>query len=47
MKVTTERMPESQVVLEIEVEPEHVERSRERAYQRLAQKTEVPGFRKG
>ena len=47
MKVTTERIPESQVVLEIEVEPERLERSLERAYRRLAQKTEVPGFRKG
>jgi trigger factor len=47
MKVSTERIPESQVVLEIEVEPERLERSLERAYRRLAQKTEVPGFRKG
>ena len=47
MKVSTERIPESQVVLEIEVERERVERSVERAYRRLALKTEVPGFRKG
>jgi trigger factor len=47
LKVSTERIPESQVVLEIEVEPERLERSLERAYRRLAQKTEVPGFRKG
>ncbi len=47
MKVSTERIPESQVVLEIEVKPERLERSLERAYRRLAQKTEVPGFRKG
>ncbi|MGD0205799.1 MAG: trigger factor [Dehalococcoidia bacterium] len=47
MKVTVECIPESQVVLEIEVEPERLERSLERAYRRLAQKTEVPGFRKG
>jgi trigger factor len=47
MKVTTERIPDSQVVLEIEVEPERLERSVERAYRRLAEKTEVPGFRKG
>jgi trigger factor len=47
MKVSTERIPESQVVLEIEVEPEQLERSLDRAYRRLAQKTEVPGFRKG
>ena len=47
MKVSTERIPESQVVLEVEVEPERLERSLDRAYRRLAQKTEVPGFRKG
>jgi trigger factor len=47
MKVSTERIPESQVVLEIEVELERLERSLERAYRRLAQKTAVPGFRKG
>jgi trigger factor len=47
VKVSTERIPESQVALEIEVEPERLERSLERAYRQLAQKTEVPGFRKG
>lgn len=47
MRVSTERIPESQVVLEIEVEVERLERSLERAYRRLAQQTEVPGFRKG
>jgi trigger factor len=47
MRVSTERIPESQVVLEIEVELERLERSLERAYRRLAQQTEVPGFRKG
>ncbi len=47
MKVSIERIPESQVVLEIEVEPERLERSLDRAYRRLAQKTAVPGFRKG
>jgi len=47
VKVSTERIPESQVVLEIEVEPERLERSLDRAYRQLAQKTEVPGFRKG
>ena len=47
MKVTTQRLPESQVLLEIEVDPEQMERSLDRAYQRLVQKYEVPGFRKG
>ena len=47
MKVSTERIPDSQVVLEIEVEPERVEKSLEKAYRRLAQRTKVPGFRQG
>lgn len=47
VKVSTERIPDSQVVLEIEVEPERMEKSLERAYRRLAQRTRVPGFRKG
>ncbi len=47
MKVSSQRLPESQVVLEIEVEPEQMERSLDRAYRRLAQRIEVPGFRKG
>jgi trigger factor len=40
-------MPESQVVLHIEVEPDQMERALDRAYRRLAQRAEIPGFRKG
>ena len=47
MKVSTERIPDSQVVLEIEVDPGRMEKSLEQAYRRLAQRTKVPGFRKG
>jgi len=47
VKVTSQRLPESQVLLEIEVDPEQMERSLDKAYRRLAQKVEVPGFRKG
>ncbi len=47
MKVSAERIPQSQVVLEIEVEPERVEKSLDAAYQRLARRANVPGFRKG
>jgi len=47
VKVTSQRLPESQIVLEIEVDPEQMERSLDRAYRRLVQKFEVPGFRKG
>ena len=34
-------------MLEIEVDPEQMERSLDKAYRRLSQKVEVPGFRKG
>ncbi|MBI4300655.1 MAG: trigger factor [Chloroflexi bacterium] len=47
MKVTAERLPESQVLLNIEVEPEAMEGSLERAYRRLSNRVNVPGFRKG
>jgi trigger factor len=47
VKVSTQRLPESQVLLEIEVDPEQMERSLEKAQRRLAQRVEVPGFRKG
>ena len=47
MKVTTQRLPESQVLLEIEVDPQQMERSMDKAYRKLVQRVEVPGFRKG
>jgi trigger factor len=47
VKVSTQKLPESQVLLEIEVDPDAMERSMERAYKRLVQKVDVPGFRKG
>ena len=47
MKVSTERVPQSQVVLEIEVEPERLEKSLDAAYRRIVQRTNVPGFRRG
>jgi trigger factor len=47
MKVTAQRLPESQVVLEIEVDPERVQQSLDKAYRRLAPRTRVPGFRPG
>lgn len=47
MKVSAERIPQSQVVLQIEVEPERVEKSLDAAYRRLVQRASVPGFRKG
>jgi trigger factor len=47
VKVSTQRLPESQVLLEIEVDPEQMARSLDKAFKRLAQRVEVPGFRKG
>lgn len=47
VKVTLERLPESRVSLDIEVDPERVEQSLNVAYKRLAPNTRVPGFRPG
>jgi trigger factor len=47
VKVTAERLPDAQVVLNIEVEPEKVARATERAYQSLANRVRIPGFRPG
>jgi trigger factor len=45
--VTSERLPDAQVVLQIEVEPEAVEKATQRAYQSLASRVKIPGFRPG
>jgi len=47
MKVTTQPGAAGQVVLEVEVPNEKVAQSYERAFQKLAQKVKVPGFRPG
>ncbi len=47
MKVSTQRLPECQVLLEIEVDGKQMERSMDRAYRKLVQRIDVPGFRKG
>lgn len=47
MKVTLERLPESRVQLQIEIEAERVEKSVDAAYRKLATRTRVPGFRPG
>ena len=47
MKVTTERLPDSQVVLEIEVDPPRLDRAVDQAYRRMAGRLKVPGFRPG
>lgn len=47
VKVTTEKLERSQMAVEVEIEPEMLEHSMERAYRRLANRTNIPGFRRG
>lgn len=47
MKVTAERIPDSQVELNVEVEPEAVNKAMDKAYRRLVGRMNVPGFRRG
>lgn len=47
MKVSVERTPESEAVLNVELEWAELEKASDKAYHKLAQKYTVPGFRKG
>ena len=47
MKVTAEKIDKHQVTLAIEVPGEEVAKAFQKAYQRLASKVNIPGFRKG
>ncbi len=47
MKVTLERLTESRVQLDIEVDQERVDKSFEAAFRRLAPRARIPGFRPG
>jgi trigger factor len=47
VKVSTEKTEPGQIVLDIEVEPPEVEESLNKAYLRLVQRVNVPGFRRG
>lgn len=47
MKVSVERTPESEAVLNVELEWAELEKASDKAYRKLAQKYTVPGFRKG
>ncbi|MCC7363247.1 MAG: trigger factor [Dehalococcoidia bacterium] len=47
MKVTLERLPESRIQLDIEVDSERLEKSLDAAYKRIAQRSRIPGFRPG
>jgi trigger factor len=47
VKVTLERLPESRVQLDIEVDQDRLEQSLTAAYRRVAGRTRIPGFRPG
>ena len=47
MKVSTEKIENSQVVLQVEADADEVERAMQSAYSRLVERVEVPGFRRG
>jgi len=47
VKVSTEKIPESQVVMTIEVESERLDAARDKALRKLAPRAKVPGFRPG
>ena len=47
MKVTQEKLPDSQIGLEIEVSPETSKNTYEKMVQDLARSSNIPGFRKG
>ena len=47
MKVSSEKIEGSQVVLSVEVEEQEMEEAVKKAYHRLGAKAAVPGFRKG
>lgn len=47
MKVSTEKIPDSQVLMTIEVEPERLQHAREKALRKLSPRAKVPGFRPG
>jgi trigger factor len=47
VKVTVEQAPESEAILTVELDWDEVEKASERAYRKLAQQYNVPGFRRG
>ena len=47
MKVTQEKLPASQIGLEIEIPPEKSKQAYEQVIQNFARSANIPGFRKG
>ncbi len=47
MKVSVEKLPNSEALVEIDFSWDEVEKASEKAYRKLVQKVDVPGFRRG
>lgn len=47
MQITKENLEDNQVLLNVQVEEERVEKSLDQAYKRLVQRANIPGFRRG
>ena len=47
MKVSTEKIPDSQILMTIEVEQERLDEARKKALRKLSPRAKVPGFRPG
>lgn len=47
MRITTETLPQRQVALTIEVDPERVEQAMRQVARRFAERYDIPGFRRG
>lgn len=47
MRITTETLPQRQVALTIEVDPERVEKAMRQVARRFAEQFDIPGFRRG
>ena len=47
MAITTERLPGARVSMQIEVDPDLVEKHMEKAVTRISKQVKIPGFRPG
>lgn len=47
MKVSVEKLPSSEAVVEVDFSWDEVEKASDKAYRKLVQKVDVPGFRRG
>jgi len=47
VQITREDLPDRQVALMMEFEPQEIEPALQKTYQRLVQKVNIPGFRPG